>query len=608
MNQTVVIDLAVTGGEPMISEGGGHLFNMHFAISSETPDDVYAIDPFLIQTVDINPKFYRDCGSGVEEVAPFVVPGGIGIAALEGSMCGTVIDPDWNIIEGATVEMWADFPVGDADQGTQSNSLGGFAFETLTSVLYDLHAYKEGYYPADSADIDFGETGIMIVLQPVEPVYPTNEWVSFYCGFNTFMGQDLPIGSVIDAYDPQGTHCGSWFVTEKGKYGFMPVYGDDPFMDGDQGADSLDVIRFFVNQTYEAVPSIDPIWTQHGDVFEVCLEVSEKIPYFCELTSGWNLVSWPIDTDHDEIDMVLESISGCVDLVLGFEQGGLTYDPTLPEFSTLWEADHLSGYWIKISESCPTVTMEVTGMKVPVTTPIPVTTGWNLVSYLPEMTLPVEDALVSIEADLIVAQGLGSTYLPGQGAFNSLTEMSPCNGYWVKVAQDNILQYPSDQPLAIAAVKGQKTSLANSAEFDVVKTTRWVNLYSRNLTVNNVPVASGTEISAHALNGTKVGGFVMGDDGLFGFMPVYANDPASDASTGLAQGDSFYLAVNGEKTDETFTWTTTGDRIEVNNLTSKSEVIWDGKDRNGNEAASGVYFYRLIADKYSETRKMTLLK
>jgi hypothetical protein len=37
-------------------------------------------------------------------------------------------------------------------------------------------------------------------------------------------------------------------------------------------------------------------------------------------------------------------------------------------------------------------------------------------------------------------------------------------------------------------------------------------------------------------------------------------------------------------------------------------VIWDGKDSGGRNVASGVYYYRMIAGKYSSTRKMIMLK
>jgi flagellar hook assembly protein FlgD len=38
------------------------------------------------------------------------------------------------------------------------------------------------------------------------------------------------------------------------------------------------------------------------------------------------------------------------------------------------------------------------------------------------------------------------------------------------------------------------------------------------------------------------------------------------------------------------------------------EVIWDGLTDYGSRAASGIYIYRMVADRFSDTKKMVLIK
>ena len=45
-----------------------------------------------------------------------------------------------------------------------------------------------------------------------------------------------------------------------------------------------------------------------------------------------------------------------------------------------------------------------------------------------------------------------------------------------------------------------------------------------------------------------------------------------------------------------------------NQSAGKYETVWDGKNSSGNKVGSGVYFYRIQANSFIQTRKMILLK
>lgn len=79
--------------------------------------------------------------------------------------------------------------------------------------------------------------------------------------------EELKVGDVITAYDPDGILCGEFTVTKDGQYGIMHVYGDDVFSDNvDEGAVSGDIITFHINgMAAFPVNTYRQIWTKDGD-------------------------------------------------------------------------------------------------------------------------------------------------------------------------------------------------------------------------------------------------------------------------------------------------------------------------------------------------------
>ena len=48
--------------------------------------------------------------------------------------------------------------------------------------------------------------------------------------------------------------------------------------------------------------------------------------------------------------------------------------------------------------------------------------------------------------------------------------------------------------------------------------------------------------------------------------------------------------------------------VDEHQTAGTQNVHWNGKDHNGKEAASGIYFYRLDAGEYTQTSRMVLMK
>lgn len=148
------------------------------------------------------------------------------------------------------------------------------------------------------------------------------EWVNLH-GTITLYGLPAPMGTVVDAYDPDGVHCGEFEVHTAGIYGSVAVYRDDALTpEVDEGCDPGDVITLRING-YQAESDVIVIWTENGDLIEANLSAIDVDPGDVKVTIQDYEGAKP--GAYCEVDIVLENNSP--DFELGAFSLLVTYDP-----------------------------------------------------------------------------------------------------------------------------------------------------------------------------------------------------------------------------------------------------------------------------------------
>lgn len=156
------------------------------------------------------------------------------------------------------------------------------------------------------------------------------------------------------------------------------------------------------------------------------------------LSLGWNLVSVNVQPpDTLSFAQLVEPLRQMGALILAKDHRGNFYYPARG-FNQIEVWDGRRGYWVKTASSAE---FSLSGEAIAFEEAIPLEAGWNLVSYLPRVSLPPQVALSGLGDNLLVVKdGWGNFYLPSRN-YSNIGLMREGRGYMVKVREAGELIY-----------------------------------------------------------------------------------------------------------------------------------------------------------------------
>jgi hypothetical protein len=284
--------------------------------------------------------------------------------------------------------------------------------------------------------------------------------------------------------------------------------------------------------------------------------------------------------------------------------------------------------------------------------------------------MDVEQALSSIVDNLQFVMGFDQGALiwnANAPAHSTLTELKPGFGYWLRARSEGMLVYPGFTGTCVDETVTAKRN--GYSQNPVTVSRKFMAICGSNLTMDDNAIPDGSVIEVFTRSGQLCGAGRY-EQGLLKMTPVYGYDEADASTARLPQiGDSLTVHIDGIHSYPDVVWEGQGAVEKLGRRTSSPQseevlpygfelhqnypnpfnagtvisfevtgstdleivicnvlgqtirqlacghyepgeyrVHWDGRDEQGIIVSSGVYFYRLLAEGHSQTRKMLFVK
>ena len=236
--------------------------------------------------------------------------------------------------------------------------------------------------------------------------------------------------------DPQGTSTYRWLRADD-----ITGLGETAIT----GATELSYVLVAADEgkyiSFEVTPVASSGCTP-GVAVKSAYQWNNSVTFNVSFTAGWNWFSVNTLLSDMTLGKVLPSVNTNGDYIKN-QVASATYYTGFGWFGTLTTIDPTKLHKLKIQNSS---NISFSGVPVNVnSTQIALVSGWNWIGYLPQKAQPLTDALSSLSLanlDYIKNQTKSATYYTAYGWFGSLTQLSPTEGYMIKLTNPGTLKYP----------------------------------------------------------------------------------------------------------------------------------------------------------------------
>ena len=296
--------------------------------------------------------------------------------------------------------------------------------------------------------------------------------------------------------------------------------------------------------------------------------------------TDWDIISTYINSEEDVQSMFVPILE---ELVIIKDANGLVYWPDW-EINTLVNLNNHDAYGVKTWSPNELI---VQGDFIQPEDIVFDLSGWNYISYPRYLSMSLEDALSSVLGNIkLLKDDSGNVYWPELN-INTVEQMSPGEGYVLKVFEDQSFSYPSNSDGSFNL--NDLVGWNNSGRIGLDRPLYYSDFQktNNNMTIgvplnvwNNFDIQNGDEIAALDTEGNIFGAAVLSESN--NVLVVWGDDEFSLEKDGMLSGEELLFELWDESSNKVydlqFTWQEGDDKYNINGINIASNAIVSNQD------------------------------